>query len=79
MELSDTPGSFYGRQIQLQIDLSIIKGWLEFCDDNHKALCKQKSNPQILQGFCVIDSLTRKIISWANVAYTKQYVAPSYI
>ncbi|KAF8850754.1 hypothetical protein BDZ45DRAFT_184915 [Acephala macrosclerotiorum] len=51
MELSETPGSFCGRQIQPQVDLSVIKGWLEFCDDNHKTLCKQKSDLQIPLGF----------------------------
>ena len=79
MELSETPGSFCGRQIQPQVDLSVIKGWLAFCDDNHETLCKQKSNPQISRGFRVIDCLTRKIVSWENVTQSKQYVALSYV
>ncbi len=70
MELSETPKSFCGRQIQPQVDLSVIKGWLDFCDNNHKALCKQESNPQIPQGFQVIDCLNRKIVSWENVTHT---------
>ena len=79
MELSETPESFCGRQIQPQVDLSVIKGWLEFCHNNHKALCKQESNLRIPQGFRVIDCLTRKIVSWEDVAHPKQYVTLSYV
>ncbi|KAF2185577.1 HET-domain-containing protein [Zopfia rhizophila CBS 207.26] len=79
MELSETPENFCGRQIQPQVDLSVIKGWLEICDNNHKALCKQKPNPQVPKGFRVIDCVTRKIVPWENVANPKQYVTLSYV
>ena len=79
MELSDAPKMLCGYQIQPQIDLSVVKGWLEFCENNHKALCKQISDPQMPEGFCVIDCLTRKIVPWEIVAHTRHYVTLSYV
>ncbi|KIW15980.1 hypothetical protein PV08_06030 [Exophiala spinifera] len=79
MELSETLESFCGRQIQPQVDLSIIKEWLEFCHNNHKTLCKEKSTMQIPPGFRVIDCLERKIVSWDNVPHPKQYMTLSYV
>jgi hypothetical protein len=78
MELSTTSKTFCGRQIQPQVDISVIKGWLEFCHHNHKALCKQKHKPRIPQGFRVIDCLKRKVVPWEDVAHPKQYVTLSY-
>ncbi|KAH6615021.1 heterokaryon incompatibility protein-domain-containing protein [Boeremia exigua] len=78
MELSEGQEGFCGRQIQPQVDLAIIKEWLSFCDDHHKALCKQKSDPQVPKDFCVIDCTTRKIIPWEEIVDQKQYVTLSY-
>ncbi|CZR65432.1 uncharacterized protein PAC_15332 [Phialocephala subalpina] len=78
MELSNKPHAFCGRQIQPQVDLSLLKGWLEFCNINHKTLCR-KFDPRLPQGFRVIDCLTRRIVSWETVARPKSYIALSYV
>ncbi|KAF4615544.1 hypothetical protein G7Y89_g15317 [Cudoniella acicularis] len=78
MELSNTPHAFCGRQIQPQVDLSLLKGWLEFCNINHRTLCG-KFGPRLPQGFRVIDCLTRRIVSWETVARPKSYIALSYV
>ncbi len=62
VELSEAQKSFCGREVQPQVDLSIIKEWLSFCDDHHNALCKQKADPQVPTDFRVIDCTTRKIV-----------------
>jgi hypothetical protein len=78
MELSQGQDGFCGRQIQPQVDLAIIKEWISFCGNHHKALCKQKSDPQVPKDFCVIDCTTRKIIPWEEIIDRKQYVTLSY-
>ena len=78
MELSDKPHAFCGRQIRPQVDLSLLKGWLEFCNTNHKTLCR-KSSPPLPQGFRVIDCLSRRTVLWENVARAKEYTTLSYV
>lgn len=78
MELSNTSQAFCGRQIRPQVDLSLLKGWLEFCDKNHRTLCR-KFVPRLPQGSRVIDCLTRRIVLWETVARQKSYVALSYV
>ena len=78
MELSNAPHAFCGRQIQPQVDLSLLKGWLEFCNTNHRTLCR-KFDPRLPQGFRVIDCLTRRIVSWETVTRPKSYIALSYV
>jgi Heterokaryon incompatibility protein (HET) len=79
MELSESEKGFCGRQIQPRLNLSVVKEWLEFCHNNHKALCKEKSEPQIPQGFRVIDCLTRTIVCWEKISSPKDYIALSYV
>lgn len=79
MEHANSLETFCGRQIKPQIDLSIIKEWLQFCDTHHTALCKPKTKMRVPEGFCVIDCGTRKIIPWKNVNRHEQYVALSYV
>src|SRR6185312_13627824 len=43
MEHANSLETFRGRQIKPQVDFSIIKEWLQFCDTHHKALCKPKT------------------------------------
>jgi hypothetical protein len=78
MELSNTSQAFCGRQIRPQVDLSLLKGWLEFCDKNHRTLCT-KFDPRLPQGFRVIDCLTRRIVLWETVSRQKSYIALSYV
>ncbi|OAL45917.1 HET-domain-containing protein [Pyrenochaeta sp. DS3sAY3a] len=79
MEHSNSLETFRGRQIKPQVDLSIIKEWLQFCDNHHKALCKPESEKRVPEGFCVIDCGTREIVPWKNVNRHEQYVALSYV
>jgi hypothetical protein len=79
MELSEAQESFYGHQVQPEVDLSIINGWLSFCDNHHKTMCKQKSAPPVPTGFRVIDCTTRKIVPWEEIANQNQYVTLSYV
>ncbi|KAL0941519.1 tol protein [Colletotrichum truncatum] len=78
LELADIPNRLCGRQIQPRVDLSLLKGWLGFCDNNHKALCK-KPISQMPQGFRMIDCSTRKIVSWESAVDPKDYIALSYV
>jgi hypothetical protein len=78
MELSNKPHAFCGRQIRPHSDLSLLKGWLEFCITNHRTLCR-KFDPRLPRGFRVIDCLTRRIVLWETVARPKSYIALSYV
>lgn len=79
MEHANTSETFRGRQIKPQVDVSIIKKWLQFCDNHHKGSCKPQSEVRVPEGFYVIDCGTRKIIPWKNVNRHEQYVALSYV
>jgi hypothetical protein len=62
LDISNSSKRFCGRQIQPQVDVSVIKEWLDFCDSSHEALCKQKANPNIPPGFRVIDCEEPKVV-----------------
>ncbi|KAJ0124011.1 tol protein [Diaporthe amygdali] len=78
LELDDSRNKLSGRQILPRVDLSLLKGWLGFCDNNHKSLCK-KPISQMPRGFRVIDCSTRKIVSWESAVDHKHYVTLSYV
>lgn len=79
MELSDKPHAFCGRQIRPQVDLSLPKEWLDFCDKNHKTLCRNFDPSRIPRAFRVIDCLTRKVVLWDTLARPSRYIALSYV
>ncbi|CAN9413657.1 unnamed protein product [Alternaria alternata] len=79
MDISETQESFRGHQIQPEVDLAMMKGWLNFCNNNHRALCNQKFDLQVPAEFHVIDCTTRKIILWKHITGHKQYVTLSYV
>jgi hypothetical protein len=79
MEVSGTKETFRGYQVQPEVDLAMIKGWLSFCGHNHKTMCKRKFDPKLPIDFRVIDCITRKIIFWKDITARKQYVTLSYV
>jgi hypothetical protein len=79
MVQSETAEIFSGRQIQSHVDISVLRKWLQFCENNHKPLCKHTFNFEAPDGFRVIDCITRRIISWKDVSKGERYVALSYV
>jgi hypothetical protein len=72
------------RLIQPKIDPKLIKGWLNYCQDNHSGACSAKDGPpsesttsplSAIPSFKVIDCETRQIVHGCGA----QYVALSYV
>ncbi|PVH94230.1 HET-domain-containing protein [Periconia macrospinosa] len=79
MEHDETRGSVGGRQIQPHISSSLVSQWLQLCDSNHTALCKQRFAPSVPNGFRVIDCVSRAILRWEDVNPESKYLTLSYV
>lgn len=63
-----------GRLVQSNIDLSLVKGWMQFCDANHKE-CRPASQ-RTHDAFRLIDLTHWKVI---NASPNHSYLALSYV
>lgn len=72
--------TFSPRQLGPQIDLSIVKEWLGYCDTNHAAkFCRRRLDPWTPTEFRVIDCKTREVVLWDGIPSPKEYVTLSYV
>jgi hypothetical protein len=73
------------RVMQPKIDFEVLKGWLQYCQDNHSSACSGKDAPppsmssrnpsSLIPSFRLIDCKSRQIVRGTN----QQYTAISYI
>ena len=73
-----SPTGIWGKTIAQSVDCSIIREWLQFCKENHNAICvRPKAHlEQRVPGFRLIDCDTEAII---YSLWTVRYAALSYV
>ena len=74
----DDPNVRSARRLQPNIEIPVLKEWIDFCDTNHKALC-HKITLETSPGFRTIDCSTRRLVLWGTLARLKYYLTLSYV
>lgn len=76
MPLPEDSSGTFARELSPQADLSVVREWIQHCDNGHTHPDCNPTCNFYLPGFTVIDCETRTLVSWSN---STPYVTLSYV